>query len=246
MALDVLVQNLIHVTRSRTDNSRTLVALTGLPASGKSHVAKLLVETINTAAHADIAVVMPMDGYHIPRAGLSQESMVVRGASHTFDAEAFVKALCEIRMNVTREFHAPAFEHAEKDPKAGVIIIKPRHTIVIVEGLYVILDEWQVNHGLDIGWYDMKLFVSTSLEVIRDRIIKRHICSRICSTVAEAKARWLTNDLPNGKLVVKSIVDSKYRLNETPIDFIIHNSKSEIVVRNYDSCENELIKDILF
>ena len=60
-----------HTVRARGAN---LVALAGLPGSGKSTIAAAV------QARWPGAVVLPMDGYHVPRRLLDAEGMRRRGA----------------------------------------------------------------------------------------------------------------------------------------------------------------------
>jgi pantothenate kinase len=71
-----------------------------------------------------------------------------RGAPFTFDAEAFVQLVKDIKdMPVTadgeaeRFLHAPSFDHAVKDPVQDAISISSRSRLIIVEGNYTLLNQ---------------------------------------------------------------------------------------------------------
>ena len=68
---------------------RLLVGICGIPGSGKSSVARMLIEGVDGGRSS---VVVGMDGWHLTREALSQmddpkEAFAKRGAPWTFDAE---------------------------------------------------------------------------------------------------------------------------------------------------------------
>ena len=69
------------IARAVRAHGARLVALAGLPGAGKSTVAEAL------CARWTGAVVLPMDGYHLPRRLLDAVGLRRRGAPHTFDPE---------------------------------------------------------------------------------------------------------------------------------------------------------------
>lgn len=75
-----------------------------------------------------------------------------RGAPFTFDAEAFVELVRTLRETPVTDqpdpeldFHVPSFDHAVKDPVANDIYIPSSQQIVILEGIYLLLDEHPWN-----------------------------------------------------------------------------------------------------
>src|SRR5450432_2788453 len=67
------------IEREVRARNAVFIGLAGIPGSGKSTVA----EELRTRWPS--AVVLPMDGYHLPKRMLDAEGMRRRGAPHTFD-----------------------------------------------------------------------------------------------------------------------------------------------------------------
>lgn len=86
--VDDLAQSLIRSSNDK--GKRVLVGLCGTPGSGKSQLARHVVERINGILGNRIAVVVGMDGWHLTRAQLAQMpdpqlAKDRRGAAWTFD-----------------------------------------------------------------------------------------------------------------------------------------------------------------
>lgn len=86
----------------------------------------------------DIAVAIPLDGYHLTRKQLSEmpnseEAIFRRGAAFTFDAEGYYKLVEKLRKPLeatTPTIRAPSFDHAKKDPVEDDISIPSSARIV--------------------------------------------------------------------------------------------------------------------
>jgi pantothenate kinase len=76
---------------------------------------------------------------------------------------------------------------------------------VIVEGLYLFLEEWKLN-----GLFDLKIFIQVDLETAIKRVVSRHQKAGISKNEEEATERVLNNDVVNGKFVL-----AKSNLNQT-------------------------------
>lgn len=161
-----------------------LVAIAGIPGSGKTTLCDVLQRRLPDA------MIVPMDGYHLPRSRLDAEGMRRRGAQYTFDAESFRQDL--ERLKQTRSGVFPAFDHAEKDPRPGVIRVTPAVPLVIVEGIYVLMHTWRLE-----GLFDLRVFLDCDLERATERLTLRHLACGISPTMEEARHRALTNDRLN-------------------------------------------------
>lgn len=141
-----------------------------------------------------------LDGFHLHRSELDEEGKRRRGAPFTFDA-AGVVALCEkLKTSTYRnlpDITCPSFDHAVKDPVPDGIVI-PRHAnIIILEGLYLLLQDepWRrIAKFVDETW-----FLDTDEEIARPRLAARHLAAGICRSIEDGFARADDNDLPNGK-----------------------------------------------
>ncbi|KAL1607958.1 hypothetical protein SLS60_002897 [Paraconiothyrium brasiliense] len=204
------VEALILRQSSSGPPSRILVALAGVPGSGKSTVSAALLLELAAKGIADVAVV-PMDGFHLTKKELSQlpdpkEAFARRGAPFTFNAPAFLSLVQSLKVlpvtntSAPEQFlYAPSFDHALQDPVANSIPISSRTRVVIVEGNYTLLDEepWREVAAL----CDEKWFVDTPREVVLERLVKRHMMAGIETDVKSAVERVEVNDLPNGDLI---------------------------------------------
>lgn len=161
-----------------------LIGIAGIPGSGKTTLSDVLKQRL---PHA---VIIPMDGYHLPRTMLDAEGLRRRGAQYTFDAAAFRTDMEHLKS--TRSGSFPTFDHAEKDPRPDMIRVLPSVPLVIVEGIYVLMRDWRLE-----ALFDLRVFVDCDLDVATERLTLRHVECGISSNEAEARHRALTNDRLN-------------------------------------------------
>lgn len=161
-----------------------LLGIAGIPGSGKTTLCDVF------KSRRPDAVVVPMDGYHLPRSRLDAEGLRRRGAAYTFDALTFRSDM--ERLKRTRSGSFPTFDHAEKDPRPDGVQVTPSVPLVIVEGLYVLMRDWQLE-----PLFDLRVFLDCDLDTTADRLTLRHVATGISNTEAEARHRALTNDRIN-------------------------------------------------
>ncbi|KAJ4984567.1 nicotinamide riboside kinase [Stagonosporopsis vannaccii] len=195
---------------------RMLVALAGVPGSGKSTVSYALLQELNRRGINDVAIV-PMDGFHLTKKVLSafqdpDNAFRRRGAPFTFDAESFmnlVKALKTAPVTTNQEpeqlVYAPSFDHAVQDPVENDIAISSRNRIAIVEGNYTLLNEKPWNKITSLC--DEKWFVDVPPEIVRDRLAARHLAAGIEASYEAAVQRAETNDIPNGEMIRSLLIE---------------------------------------
>ena len=112
-----------------------IVGIVGAPGAGKSTLAARTAHTL----HPD-AVVLPMDGFHLPQARLVELGRRDRmGAPDTFDVDALMATLSAIRFT-GESVLAPGFDRAIEEPVPDAISISPEKRIVLVEGNYLLHD----------------------------------------------------------------------------------------------------------
>lgn len=180
MTLDV--DRILAALKHRPD--AYLVAIAGIPGSGKSTVSQGLCRKIPAA------VVVPMDGYHIPKAQLDAEGLRRRGARHTFDSRQFRADLLQLKQSHEGSF--PAFDHAEQDPRPDAIRVARDAKLVLVEGLYLLMRDWQLE-----SVFDLKIFIDVDLETALDRVAARHLACGLVQTMEQARERAEQNDRLN-------------------------------------------------
>ncbi|MBS0262329.1 MAG: AAA family ATPase [Planctomycetes bacterium] len=166
-----------------------LVGIAGIPGSGKTTLCRMLRQM-----RPDFGIV-PMDGYHLPRCQLDAEGLRRRGAPHTFDPVSFRRDIQRLRD--TRVGVFPEFDHAEKDPRPNAIRITPDVPVIIIEGIYVLMRDWQVEPLLD-----LRVFLDCDLEVATNRLALRHLQTGLAATAAEGRQRALDNDRLNSLAIL--------------------------------------------
>jgi pantothenate kinase len=185
---------------------RALLGLTGLPGAGKSQLAREL------SAAVEGSVVVPMDGFHRTTAELAAHGWVEeRGTPRTFDADAYVAVLRELRAG--RAVRAPAFDRSREEPVPDAIDVPAGVRLVITEGNYLLLDEppWSdIRALLDEVW-----FVEVPEPVRVQRLIARHV--EYGRAPDEARDRVLSgSDAANARLVAATRLRADLVVAEAP------------------------------
>lgn len=167
---------------------RAVIAVAGVPGAGKSTLVGRMNELLSREKIS--SKLLPQDGFHYYRSELAkfpnpEEAFRRRGAPFTFDAERFSATVELLHENVS--VTAPLFDHSLKDPVENDIVIGPEIQVVFVEGNYVGLKEapWcNVSAASDEFW-----LVDTDPQLVRDRLIARHISSGVSANYEEAVER---------------------------------------------------------
>jgi len=218
-----LAADLVQRLGSLSPSSRLCVGISGAAGAGKTTLSAQIVYHVNAmciASKADeMGIVVPLDGWHLPRSILDKfpDPKLAhdrRGAHWTFDGEgyvSFVQQLCKpIPEGGDGEVTAPSFSHSLKDPVFNDVVVRPRHRIVLIEGLYVFLgiDPWvKAARLLDERW-----FVHAEADQGRQRLCKRHVETGVASSWEEALWRADNNDIPNGAFVEANMLTPTRRI----------------------------------
>lgn len=190
------------------DRPRTVIAVAGSPASGKSTLAAALASDLNASGVS--AKVVPMDGFHLDNATLHERGLFARkGAPETFDAVGFIALVRKLKAGVAVSF--PLFDRRQDRSVADADSVPADCAAVIVEGNYLLFDEQPWKQLADI--WDLSISLEVSSRELRNRLVQRWIDHGM--TEAEAEARAESNDLPNAERVRNAAL---------PADLVISNS----------------------
>eukprot|EP01118_Nematostelium_gracile_P006092 TRINITY_DN1948_c0_g2_i2.p1 TRINITY_DN1948_c0_g2~~TRINITY_DN1948_c0_g2_i2.p1 ORF type:complete len:226 (+),score=57.49 TRINITY_DN1948_c0_g2_i2:80-757(+) len=194
---NILVDELLSSVK---EGRKTIVAIAGIPGSGKTTMAFTINKLINERS-PNTSVMVPMDGFHYYRKQLDQmenpeEAHRRRGAPFTFWAEGIIDLIKRIRTDGTAK--APSFDHSVGDPVEDDIVIEKNHSIVIVEGIYLLLDEKPWDRLAE--YFDLKWYIDCDINVAMDRVAKRHEIDMGLSKEA-ARIRADTNDRSNAEFI---------------------------------------------
>lgn len=185
-----------RVRRMSARSSRTIIGIAGPPGAGKSTMAAALVRELGP-----IAVLVPLDGYHLSNQVLESLGRRDRkGAPDTFDAAGYVALLRRLRDPGADIVYAPVFRREIEEPIGAGIAVPPDTPIVITEGNYLLLDThpWrQIRDLLDAVWY---LEIDDAIRL--ERLIARHMKS---GKTPEAARLWAEgSDQRNADIIAAS------------------------------------------
>ncbi|CCQ44271.1 fructokinase [Pseudarthrobacter siccitolerans] len=149
---------------------RTILGIAGAPGSGKSTFAAWIRQQFEPG----LAVVVPMDGFHLGNAIIDGTPLRQRkGAIDTFDAGGYLSLLRRLVRRDEPVVYAPEFRRAIDEPVAASIAIPADVPLVITEGNYLLVDQepWkEVRAQLDEVW-----FVDTPQALRLSRLVERHM-----------------------------------------------------------------------
>jgi pantothenate kinase len=197
-ALGRLVPHILELMSQ--NHGRIAVGIAGGPGVGKSTLAAELVTMIN-ATHPGIAALVPMDGFHMRHAKLEALGQTDRkGAPHTFEGEAFVDFLHQLK-RATETISGPGYSRKIEDVVEDAFAVRPEVRVLIVEGNYLLLTQgpWAGVKSL----LDYSVFINVPRERVEQRLLQRHAAEGLF-TEERNRAHIARNDLPNYDLVWES------------------------------------------
>jgi pantothenate kinase len=197
-ALGRLVPHILELMSQ--NHGRIAVGIAGGPGVGKSTLAAELVTMIN-ATHPGIAALVPMDGFHMRHAKLEALGQTDRkGAPHTFEGEAFVDFLHQLK-RATETISGPGYSRKIEDVVEDAFAVAPEVRVLIVEGNYLLLTQgpWAGVKSL----LDYAVFINVPRQRVEQRLLQRHAAEGLF-TEERNRAHIARNDLPNYDLVWES------------------------------------------
>jgi pantothenate kinase len=195
----------------------------------------------------DYAQVIPMDGFHLPRSVLAkfrdpELASLRRGSPFTFDSSLVVTLIDNLKETLDvdspkglspldtihtsiPDIYIPSFDHTERDPKQYGTCIHSNSRILIMEGLYLLLNSpvWCdipkiLNPDVTMNQEESHITELSKIPIpsnkrhefwkiliddgtILSRLGLRHLQAGIVNSLEEGEERVKINDLPNGKRV---------------------------------------------
>ncbi|KAK4050928.1 hypothetical protein OIO90_004904 [Microbotryomycetes sp. JL221] len=175
----------------------------------------------NDTQHKDdrIAIAVGLDGWHYTRAQLEQfpdplEAKRRRGAAFTFDHESYINFIKQLRTKpMLNHVQFKTFSHELKDPKLNSFDIEPHHRIIVIEGLYCLLniDEWKFATNE----LNERIWVECDRNLARQRLIKRHLKSGVETELNKAIERVDKSDLLNADFIIQHLTTPTFVLKST-------------------------------
>lgn len=207
------------VTRARAlalRGERQILGITGAPGAGKSLLAERLVERLGP----ELAVLVPMDGFHFANEVLHRLGRHARkGAHDTFDAWGYVALMRRIHDQPAAQaegrediIYAPRFRRDLEEPIGSAIAVKPEVPLIVTEGNYLLHDRAPWPQMLDL--VDETWFLAPTEEQRLEQLIARH--ERFGRSPDEARERSLGSDQVNAELILSTAeaADLVVRLTE--------------------------------
>lgn len=184
---------------------RILVGICGVPGSGKSTLASDLSDILLNSK------VVPMDGFHYTKAQLCAfddpiKAFERRGAHYTFNVKSFLGLVQKLSLD--DKVYAPSFDHSIGDPVENDIAITAGNTIILLEGLFLGLNDNLWKEIFDL--LDYSIFIDIPIERAMDRVFKRH---SINISDIEAVKRINQNDRPNAEYILKNTLPASLILD---------------------------------
>jgi pantothenate kinase len=177
---------------------RRILGLTGSPGAGKSTVAGRIVEALGPT----VAVLVPMDGFHLANVVLEALGRRDRkGAHDTFDDAGYAALMERLRAADPEEtVFAPDFRRDLEEPVGSAVPVPPDVPLVVTEGNYLLLDRgrWPRARAL----VDEVWFLAPDEAVRQERLVRRHESYGRSPDAARAWA--LGTDQRNAELVAST------------------------------------------
>ncbi|HMQ57962.1 MAG TPA: nucleoside triphosphate hydrolase, partial [Rhizobiaceae bacterium] len=171
MTQNISIETLADIVAQRGGTARTITAIAGPPAAGKSTLAEKLAASLN-AQKPGSAAVLGMDGFHFDDMLLVPRGLrPVKGAPQTFDVAGFHHLLQRLRANQEAEIAVPVFDRSIEIARAGAAMVPQGVTRLVVEGNYLLLDRAPWSHLKPL--FDTTVLLTVSESVLRDRLLAR-------------------------------------------------------------------------
>lgn len=171
---------------------RAVLGIAGAPGAGTSTLGAALVEAL-----PDLAVLVPMDGFHLADRELDRLGRRHRkGAPDTFDAAGYAHLLRRLHDRTDDVVYAPVFVREHEQAVAGALPVPRAVPLVVTEGNYLLADgPFRPVRGLLTECW----FLDVDPQLRQERLVARHVGHG--RSAAQARA-WVRDiDEPNAVLI---------------------------------------------
>lgn len=187
---------------------RTMVALAGVPGSGKSTFVATLAALWQAIDPGPRLCVIGMDGWHLTNAELDARRTDApdgspiplrrrKGSPSSFDVERLASDLATLKQ-AGRDVGIPVYDRRLHDPVPDGLIVPANADIVLVEGNYLLLREGPWTRVAEL--FDVTFWLDIDPAACHEGIIARHVAGGMERPDAEAK--YAENDRPNSEVAL--------------------------------------------
>ncbi|MDV6230711.1 MULTISPECIES: nucleoside/nucleotide kinase family protein [Rhodococcus] len=194
---EATLEQLVELARkSAVSGQRRILGLTGAPGAGKSTVAQQLVDALGP----ELAVLVPMDGFHLANEVLIELGRLDRkGAHDTFDDGGYARLIAAIHDQQPGDpiVYAPRFRREIEESIGSSIPVPSTVPLVVTEGNYLLMesDAWPAARAM----IDEVWFLAPHTEVRHQRLVARH--EAYGKSHEDAKFWALGSDERNAELI---------------------------------------------
>ena len=162
------------LNQANTQSGRILIAIAGIPGSGKTTLMLKLVALLNTM-QPNIAAAVSMDAYHLMNIQLDALDLrSIKGAPPTYDVISYLHLLKNLKSQLHRPVFYPVYDREIHNPIwRATQVIQPTVKIIFTEGQFLLLDQspWDALADIvDESWY-----LKVDPQKIREDLIARHV-----------------------------------------------------------------------
>lgn len=215
------------LNKSTPPNQRLLIGIAGIPASGKSTLAKFLTDRVNSLLeeqgpetpqpressagqrahaqpqHAERAILVGLDGWHLTRAQLDtfpdpKLAHDRRGIHWTFDGESYAACIRQLRASIT-----PTTD-VIRAPSFDHALKDPTPDAVLIQPYHrAVVIEGLYTFLSITPWkeaatlLDERWFIAVDPSEARRRLVARHVLTGVAKDMEEAEWRAKENDGPS-------------------------------------------------
>ena len=204
---DATLEELVESARALVvPGERRILGLTGAPGAGKSTVADRLVAALGP----DVAVLVPMDGFHLANDVLIALGRRDRkGAHDTFDDGGYARLIETLRAQRLGDpvVYAPRFRREIEESIGSSIPVPAAVPLVVTEGNYLLLesDAWPAARScIDEVW-----FLAPDTDVRHARLLRRH---EAYGKSEEDAASWALGPDERNAQLIESTADRADRI----------------------------------